>query len=160
MLLSIDPGDKRVGLARWTETGKLEFNETLSFEDYLQYLLTLDDLFFNGFSDEFAPEFTPLTKVIVEDWRLRQGKGVKMTGSQFLSAQCIGAAKLFAKMYGAKVILQSPQILHVAAMHFGVKVPLKGHIPDDVSAKLHGLYYFEEHGILEGHGADMLDYDS
>jgi hypothetical protein len=41
-------------------------------------------------------------------------------------------------------------------MHFGIKLP-SGHIDDALSAKLHGLYYFETQGILEGNGAAMLD---
>ena len=79
-----------------------------------------------------------------------------MTGSKFLSPQCIGAAKLLCTMTGAQLVLQSPQILRVAAMHFGIKLPT-GHIDDALSAKLHGLYYFEERGILEGNGAALLD---
>lgn len=148
MILSIDPGDKRVGVARWSGDYDLEFNDTLTFEDYMSYLA------------RFTVMLEPLDVVVVEDWSLRQGKGVKMTGSRFLSPQCIGAANLLSVITGADLVKQSPQILRIAAMHFGVKISERGHIDDALSAKLHGLYYLESVGILEGNGAAMLDLDT
>lgn len=153
MILSIDPGDKRIGIARWSDEGKILFNEILSFEDYLDYLAVLSERVVVGVSMSYS-------HFIVEDWSLRQGKGQKMTGSKFLSPQCIGAAALAAKLCGAELVKQSPQILKVAAMHFGVPIPAKGHLNDAISAKLHGLYFLENEGILEGHGADLIDFDS
>lgn len=144
MILSIDPGDKRVGIARWSDAGDFHFKGTLSFEEYLDYLDAVLDTF-------------DIKTIVIEDWRLRQGKGVKMAGSRFLSPQCIGAAHLLSVITGAELVKQSPQILRVAAMHFGIKISTRGHIDDALSAKLHGLYYLESVGILEGRGAELLD---
>lgn len=137
-----------MGIARWSDEGKIIFNEILSFEDYIDYLKKIANhtWLLGG-------------KIVIEDWSLRQGKGQKMIGSRFLSPQCIGAAELLAAITGAELIKQSPQILRVAAMHFGVPIPAKGHLNDAISAKLHGLYFLENEGILEGNGADLIDYD-
>jgi len=136
-VLSIDPGE-RVGVAKWSDLGKLRMNTTMLLLDFEEYL-TLD-----GWSDG-----EPINAVVLEDWRLRQGKQIAQTGSRMLTSQCIGMVRLFAKLHGAALILQDPSILRLTAMHANIKLP-KGHIKDEMSAYLHGYYFFESQGLLKG----------
>jgi hypothetical protein len=127
-VLAIDPGET-VGVAVFTERGKA---------------ITLNEYPSDEFFDRLA-EYQPgkLTTVVVEDYRLRQGKQMQQTGSRFETVQCIGAARLFALIHGLDFHRQSPQILTVTAKHMHIHLP-SGHIQDRTSALLHGYRFFIE----------------
>lgn len=124
MILSIDPG-VHIGWAKWSEAGTLIDSGVWEFDELVEFL-----------SNEGG-----ITRVVYEDFILyaHMANG-RQTGSRFESSQVIGAIKQFAKR---KVPLtrQPAHILRVSAMHAGVKFP-KGHVPDRMSAMLHGHYYF------------------
>jgi hypothetical protein len=134
-VLSVDPGE-RIGVGRWSDRGKLLFNGVITIDDFPDYL-SLD-----SWNDE------PVHAVVMEDWRLRQGKQMAQTGSRMLTSQVIGMVRLWAYQHDAVLVLQNSQILRVAAMHANLKLP-KGHIKDATSAYLHGYYFFESQGLLE-----------
>ena len=125
MLLSIDPG-KNIGWAKWSEAGTLLSAGVWDFDELI----------------EFLGSERGITRVVYEDFILyaHMANG-RQTGSRFESSQVIGAIKQFAKR---KVPLtrQPAHILGVSAMHAGLTVP-KGHMPDRMSAVLHGHYYFK-----------------
>ena len=127
-VLAIDPGET-VGIAVFTEKGKA---------------LKVEEIPSDEFFDRLA-DYTPgkLTTVVVEDYRLRQGKQMQQTGSRFETVQCIGAARLFARIHGLDFHRQSPQILTVTAKHMRIHVGT-GHIQDRTSALLHGYRFFIE----------------
>lgn len=134
-VLSIDPGE-HIGVARWTDTGELRYNGSMSvleFEDYLCFEAWEDD---------------PPLAVPMEDYRLRQGKQMAQTGSRMITSQVIGMVKLWSHRHGAHIELQPSNILRVAAKHANLHVPAVGHIPDAVSAYLHGYWFFENQGLL------------
>jgi hypothetical protein len=132
MILSIDPGDS-TGLARFYMDGSLVDKFKLPYENAIEYLSHV-----NGVS-----------AIVIEDFRLRRGKAMQQSGSKFPAVQVIGAAKLYCRIHDTGFFAQSPQILKIAALHSNTHIPLKGHIDDDVSAFLHGWYWFESKGILK-----------
>lgn len=142
-VLSADPGDT-TGLALWTLDGELIWTTEKSLEELESWVLDLDIV---------------LSIVIYEDFRLFRHKAAQQTGSRFGASQAIGMLKVLANRNSAKKVRQNSNILRIAGMHAGVKLP-KGHIKDSVSAYLHGFYYFESVGIRvpilqDGRKADL-----
>lgn len=142
-VLSVDPGDT-TGLALWTIDGELHWTDEKSLEELEAWVLDLG---------------TSLSIIVYEDFRLYRHKAMQQTGSRFGASQAIGMIKVLGNRNGAKMIRQNSNILRIAAMHAGIKLP-KGHIKDSVSAYLHGFYYFESVSIRvpilqDGRKADL-----
>jgi hypothetical protein len=131
MVISVDPGETS-GIAYWTDTGEFVEKEALTQEQLFDKIEQLEDV----------------TAVVVEDYRLRQGKQMVQTGSRFVAVQIIGALKAYARRVGAKFFLQPANVLTVAALHSGVKRPSNHAISHDIDAYNHGYYYFETKGLL------------
>lgn len=132
MVISVDPGET-TGIAYWTDSGELLDKEMLSQDELFDKLEQLHDV----------------TVVVCEDYRLRQGKQMAQTGSRFVAVQIIGALKAYARRAQAKFVLQSPQVLTVAALHSQVKRPSNHAKSHAVDAYNHGFYYFETQGLLK-----------
>lgn len=132
-VISVDPGE-HIGVARWSDIGDLEFNETLGVEEYMDWLM-------------LGSHYGTLLAVVMEDYRLRQGKQLAQTGSRLITSQVIGITRFYAHMRRAPLVLQDSQILRITAMHADIKLPT-GHIKDKLSAFLHGYYFFESQGLL------------
>lgn len=130
LILCVDPGE-RIGVAVYDDGGVLHWDSIMDLDGFEKWCIRAEGEY---------------SVVVIEDYRLRQGKQRAQTGSRFVTVQAIGQAKLFARMKKAKVVLQPAQILNIAAMHAGIK-PMS-HYPDNVSAKLHGRWYLESIGIL------------
>lgn len=137
MIVSIDPGDT-VGVCTWTEAGVLISQKKMSLEDFI--------IWCDGMADSKLAE-AMITVVVVEDFALWAHKAFSQRGSKMKASQGIGVAKSFARRVRAKLVTQSSSILKIAAMHTGTKVVQ--HFDDDVSAYLHGYWYFENAGILK-----------
>ena len=134
-VMSVDPGDKRVGWAIWSEKGELRAKGVSDPDTFLSMLIQ------NG----------GLSAIVTEDWRLRKER--QKAGRPMLSSEVIGMLRYHAKATGCELVRQNPGILRITALHADVKLP-KGHIPDDVSAYLHGYWYFEAAGILSSKPLD------
>lgn len=132
MILSVDPGDT-TGLVTWSESGRELIRADVPLENLPKTFIDFD---------------SELSTIVYEDFRLFAHKAVQQTGSKFGASQAIGMLKYLAFQTGAKMVAQKPDILRIAAMHAGVKIPRQGHITDSLSAYLHGFYYFENQGIL------------
>lgn len=131
LLLSFDPG-KRTGLAIFNfETGEEEKRLVLTY----------------GPLTEFLGELQPSSRIaviLVENYRQRPG--VRQRGHTLGEAmRVIGQAESAAYRLGVPLIKQEPIILSIAAKWAGYKMP-KGHIPDQDSAFLHGIYYLRQQG--------------
>lgn len=140
MIVSIDPGDT-VGIALWSNKGDLWAKMKMSLEEFIDWC--------------DSPPLPPGEKIkvaVIEDFTLRGHQAYRQRGSKLKASQGIGVAKAFAKRVGAKVVLQQPSILNIAAMHTGTKIVQ--HYDDDVSAYLHGYWYFESVGILRAKPLD------
>lgn len=134
MIWSFDPGDKRIGWAAWNERGVFIDKGIWTPESALKALSnphTFDDT---------------VSKFVIEDWKMRPGK--TRGGSRMVSSRFIGQVELLAKQLGIELIVNPTGILQLTALHANVTLP-RGHVPDDVSAYLHGYYYFEQKGILK-----------
>lgn len=132
-VLSLDPG-KNIGRALWSDQGILLFRDICDLDTALSYLVNAKGI----------------TTIVYEDWQLFT-RQVEQTGSKMEASQLIGAVKLWEKLDEVRFAKAQPgSILPVSALHAGVKLP-KGHTPDDVSAMLHGHYWFVERGILQPH---------
>lgn len=132
MVISVDPGET-TGIAYWTDQGELIDKEMLTFEELLEKL----------------QELSGVSTIVCEDYKLRQGRQNAQTGSRFVAVQIIGSLKAYAKMFGAKVILQDPTVLTIAALHSGVKRPSNHAKSHHIDAYNHGYYYFETKGLLQ-----------
>lgn len=137
-LVSVDPGET-TGIAVWEGSKSVETFK-LSFEEALAYFGSL------LFSDE------PPEVIVYEDFRLYSAHSHdgRMQGNRFETSQVIGMVKLVGKVLGVELASQGANILRLAAMHSGRKIPAKGHIDDELSAYLHGFYYLETKGLMEG----------
>jgi hypothetical protein len=134
-VISVDPGET-TGIAYWTDSGQFLHRETLTQDELYDKLEQLSDV----------------AAIVCEDYRLRQGKQMAQTGSRFVAVQIIGALKAYARRVKAKFILQSPQVLTVAALHSQVKRPSNHAKSHDIDAYNHGFYYFETQGLLKPQG--------
>jgi hypothetical protein len=132
MIISVDPGET-TGIAYWENDGTFISREALTQDEILDRVETLSDV----------------TVIVVEDYRLRQGKQMVQTGSRFVAVQIIGALKAYARRVGAKFVLQPANVLTVAALHSGVKRPSNHSKSHDIDAYNHGYYYFETKGLLQ-----------
>lgn len=132
MIISVDPGET-TGIAYWEDDGKFISREALTQDEILDKVETLSGV----------------TVIVVEDYRLRQGKQMVQTGSRFVAVQIIGALKAYARRVGAKFVLQPANVLTVAALHSGVKRPSNHSKSHDIDAYNHGYYYLETKGLLQ-----------
>lgn len=90
--------------------------------------------------------------IVVEG--IRHNPDIKQGGSQRWESQVEGAARILAVVTSVKVVVQPPDRLSVSLMHEGMEWPRtktgnKKHLPDDLSAYLHGRYYFRSIGVLQ-----------
>ncbi len=135
MVISVDPGETS-GIAFWEDDGTFISRETVNQDELFDLIERLSDV----------------TVIVCEDYRLRQGKQMAQTGSRFVAVQIIGALKAYARRVGAKFVLQTPQVLSVAALHSQVKRPSNHAKSHDIDAYNHGFYYFETKGLLKPQG--------
>jgi hypothetical protein len=133
MVISVDPGETS-GIAFWKEDGTFIERTTYDLDMIIAFAATTNQ---------------PITTIVCEDYRLRQGKQMVQTGSRFVAVQIIGALKALAKRVGAKFVLQPANVLTVAALHSGVKRPSNHAKSHDIDAYNHGYYYFETKGLLQ-----------
>lgn len=131
LVLAIDPGE-HIGLACYDDEGVLHWDSIMDLDSFIKWSLAAQGKY---------------SVVVIESYRGRPGKMAMQTGSKFAASQAVGAAKVFAASKKAKVVMQDPGILNIAAMHAGIK--RMSHYPDNVSAKLHGRWYLESIGVLK-----------
>lgn len=138
-LMSVDPGDKWVGVSLWQEVGHHEPIEI--FRDRIER-----DEFVGMLVDMLAAElfFQDLRRVVIEGYRLNKSRN--RGGSTLLTSRTIGAVELFAAVLGAEVTMQNPEAYIMAAKFTMTSWPGQ-HCPDDVSAFLHAVYFYEAHGV-------------
>lgn len=128
-LWAIDPGQHN-GLARFeAETGKLIEAIRIEYAD-LESRLS-------------AVERNLVVRFVVEEFISR---GDVTRGSRNEASKIIGIIDFVARQHGIPVTKQRPSDRLIAAKWTQVKVP-KGHMPDDMSAYLHGSFYLIKNNI-------------
>jgi len=90
-----------------------------------------------------AIQTNQVTRFVVEEFISR---GRVTQGSRNEASQVIGAITLVARRLGVAVVKQNPSDRLIGAKWTQVKVP-KGHMPDDMSAYLHGSFYLIKNNI-------------
>ncbi len=132
--VSWDPGGSRkkktTGMTKWDVDGNPRVIEQLGEEDVDRELSNMEDTVELFIIERYIPR-----------------PGVSHTGNKLLTARVIGNLEGFARRQGIEVFFQSSSILKIAAMWAQVKPP-KGHLPDKISAYLHGYYYLHKNGII------------
>lgn len=128
LAISIDPG-AHTGVAVW-EHDQFGLNSTFAAEE-IPFVIS---------------QYAHVDEFVVEDYRIRQGKQMAHTGSPVVAARVLGMIQYAAFLSGAHLTYQSPQAYRMGALHFGVKIG-KGHIADDLSARLHLLYFLESQEV-------------
>lgn len=134
--VSVDPGES-VGLATWDEQGKLIHKSKMPRVDFEKYLWGLVE---PGYPHK-------ILKFIVEKYVVYGNMATAHIGQSNPTEQVIGMVDMIARRLGVSVVKQPATILRIAAKWAGVKVP-SGHIPDQVSAYLHGYYYLHQQNII------------
>lgn len=134
MILSVDPG-QHIGIAYWKNDGTILYNKIVDIDNLMSICAN------------FVRE-GGLDTIVVEQYILDHRAG-RQQGSKVEASQVIGAMRLLAEQTGAQLVMQPNTILRITAQHMQVKIPAKGHIPDDVAALLHGYRYFIDHGIIK-----------
>lgn len=136
LYISVDPG-QTVGVATWDVDGHLIHKSKMpspTFDTFLEALT--------------RPEYpNKVIKFIIEEYRVYGSKSTAHIGSKLPTVQCIGKVKMIARLLGVPVVEQPATKLRVAAKWAGVKIP-GGHIPDEISAYLHGYYYLHKAGLI------------
>lgn len=131
LILVVDPGDT---------TGVAVFN--------------LDGELVNKFQVDFfglallLPEY-PITRIVVEDYRLRAGKQAQQTGSRFQAVQVIGALKYHAYLHNIGFELATIQAKTLGSMYSGVKPPSDHKKSHEIDAYNIGIYWLVTHDIID-----------
>jgi len=85
--------------------------------------------------------------VICEDYRVFGHKAKAHTGSRVETVQAIGMIKVYAKKWGAELVLQPSSILTIAQLWSGARLPSNHDKSHDIAAYNHGVYYLQKCGI-------------
>lgn len=144
MFISIDPG-KNVGAASFHPDGT-DYNKTSmdekEFRVFLRRLVSMA-----GSQPDLNIVF------IMEDFKLRFDKAIDQTGSNMPASRIIGAVQMVDEILQrqSSIVLQQPGILHTALKWAGysklANKPRSYHVPDEISAYSHGVYYLINKGL-------------
>ncbi|GHF92211.1 hypothetical protein [Streptomyces griseosporeus] len=144
-IISVDPGDVHNGFCYFKhndETGKadLKIREVLSgkqLSDMLKVIWGMAQV-----KEPGENEKNPFNMFfVVENFRVdTKSRGAIFQWKEMLTSEAIGRVKLCAEWAGAPVIMQEPSILPMGRKYSPWPVP-KGHIPDDISAFIHGTHF-------------------
>jgi hypothetical protein len=70
--------------------------------------------------------------------------------SEQLTIRVIGACEMYAQWQGAQFVTQEPKdVLPMGVKWCDFKVP-KGHLPDDISAYIHGVHFMRKRNMILG----------
>lgn len=132
LLLSFDPGKR---------TGWAAFHYGDNNGCYAKGIFSYEELtdFVNMLSGQVRIE-----AIVVEDYVIRPGVGNR-GHARGEAMRVIGQLEGMAARLGIKLIKQRPENRLIAAKWAGVTIP-KSHMPDDMSAELHGIYYLRQQG--------------
>lgn len=140
MYVAFDPG-KRTGIARFNDDGSDINRGVLTekhFLSYLQLLMRAQTLGEHT-GGLVVPEDRPRA-FIVEDFKLREDKAYDLVGQESHADRAIGAIELCAHALHVPIYFQGSFILKTALKWARIK-PVRGHLPDELSAYAHGVHW-------------------
>lgn len=97
--------------------------------------------------DEVLSDLTTAEVWVIEEYRVRNSK-FNHENSKVDTIQVIGDLKGVARRQGIRIVEQRAQDRLIGAKWARVQVP-KGHMPDEMSAYLHGYYYLRRNNLIK-----------
>lgn len=146
---SWDPGGSRTerttGLAYWDEQATLIDMVSLTEKEF----------------DEEIQKIPDTIRVFIIEQYTPYGH-INHTGNKLLTAQRIGDIKGYARRNNIQVVEQKADILKIASMWAQYRITYnkrgkKQHIPDYISAYLHGYYYLYNKGLIKPKVLERLE---
>lgn len=129
--VSFDPGES-TGIAEWDDSGNVTtMPREMKQKELDEFLVSLES---------YSPK-----KFILETWTLWKHRNRQH--DKQVTVQVIGQIKAFARRHKIEIIEQRPECRLIAAKWSGTEVP-KGHMPNFMSAFLHGYYHLHKIGII------------
>jgi hypothetical protein len=146
LIIAIDPGAVNTGVAMFrydSEAKKAHmFYLKILHEDAEKQIMSV------------IGKSEPKHTVVLEAFRnamstgnFRNRKSANMTAAELATNKLANKIKATAAGNGHELILQEPSILAMGKKWCDYKLP-KGHIPDDKSAYIHGVYYMMKAGLI------------
>jgi len=133
IICAIDPGEHN-GFAIMESGGKVVEKGVVELQDLPAFLATLP-----GHS---------VSVIVYEGFRLFRRLADRQSGSNIPAAQAIGIIKGCANFSSLRIVEQQPDARLMGAK-YAQYVVMKGHMADDISAWLHGVFYLKQIGQLE-----------
>lgn len=155
MIIAWDPGEKNIGCAMFSynedeELANLLFKRTVNKPDMYKILEMAEKMLINqpGEKHTFVIETFRIDPNNVANRNPRARNSAMYQWSEVETSQVIGALKYAAyRMNQSHVVTQEPGILAMGRKWCDFKVP-QGHIPDDISAYIHGVHYMIKTGLI------------
>lgn len=135
LILVVDPGDT-TGYALFDVNGHFIAKDQGNFDGVLSVLADIG-------------QKNLLTRIVVEDYRLRAGKQAQQTGSRFQAVQVIGALKYHAYLHNIGFELATIQAKTLGSMYSGVKPPSDHKKSHEIDAYNIGIYWLVTHDIID-----------
>lgn len=158
-IISIDPGDVNTGFCYFkydpatkvADTRIMKIMGTKEVYDALRMLWGIGQVTEPDFPGQQNPNNMFF---IIENFRMDSHvRGAVFQWNELLTSQMIGAVKLCAGWLEAPVYMQEPsQVLPMGRKWAPFPVP-KGHIPDDKSAWIHGVYWMMQKKLVFSPGS-------
>lgn len=152
MIISWDPGEKRTGCCMFkydeeSKTANLILKEILGPKQVYETLELAEKLLKDGQQHTFVIENFRTDALGIRSSRGRNAAAM-FQWSEMETSQLIGTLKYAAyRMNNSPVVLQEPGILTMGRVWCDFPVP-KGHIPDDISAYIHGATYMMKQNMI------------
>lgn len=136
MYMSIDPGEKRTGWARFDENGDTTgFGKINGIDEFLDWL-----------EDQPPPK-----TLILENYRVNPN--ISHAFSKVRTVEVIGGVKRYCRKHGVNLVEQRNTDLSIGLRYIGMyEVYYKGrkkikHVDDEISALAHGEYFLVKNKI-------------
>lgn len=162
MILAIDPGDVRIGVAMFSydeeeKQANLTVLQIVDLEMLYGILAIFETMVKKADENPNAPK--KKHTIVVENFRtdVVQHGIATFQWNEMLTSQVIGAVKYGAHRIGADVVIQENRVLHMGKKWCDLKGAKNKHIPDDVSAYIHGAYYMMQQRMI-GSVDDILKF--
>lgn len=148
--LALDGGEN-VGYALFTDRGEDITRGVVKHTQFFEKVW--EGGVFSTYESGFLYGFGYMIDTIVVEG-IRHNPMINQGGSQRWESQVEGAARILSAVTDVKLVVQQPSILPVALMHESMEWPKtrtgkKKHLPDDLSAWLHGRYYLRSVSVLD-----------
>lgn len=148
MIIAIDPGSVRTGVAMFTYDEKKQLAD-------LVVMKVIDRDGLNELIRKISNPGSVKHTIVLEDFKhamatgnFRGRKTAQMARDEIETHKIAKAIKVAAAVGENELVIQEPRILAMGRKWSDIKVPKTGHIDDDKSAYIHGAYYLMESGKI------------